>query len=771
MRNKVFFGILLIIFCVVQLWFMSITFKTPIQGIVVEFNELNQTEVSMLYENNNAIQNGLRLNDIILTIDGMPAEDYFTVKKWRTIEQANGIEYLRDGKTYSMNFKNTQSSPIFDFFPLVGEVISFALAFLLYRNLKKSRSALYLSMLFVIIGFIFMCLGASSRGDALGKIIIGTLVTVLPILFLHFLIVFLKEKTGISFSTKLFKFMYISVAILCLPKLLFFSDSAYIYPVYSSILNINIFIMIVGILASLAYLVYIYYKFRKSESYILSIIKTVFWSLIISFSPIISLSMLPLMLFGHEWANSFVTGWFVLFFPLTFAYLILTKKLYDVDLIIRRILFTILLALIPSLLITFILSYVIHPESSGNQFLYSFMVTLTIMSVILYWLEYITNKIEKIMFPRRYYLHIGLNKVAKDLRSITQFGQLKDIILKDIATILHAEGAALVLIYSDNSEFILEGTMDKEIVEKELAVPDADKQYFQLEVTKHEDYTCYLVIGHKKNGTFISKEEQDWLRLITTYLAVSLENIYLIRKLSVKLEQLAGQLPNEQSARDFVWFRKLMFELQEKERIRIANDLHDTTMQDLFFLKRKLGAIRDSFASGNETYQELDKQVEYVETINMSLRYSCFELHPHLLNEIGLIGTINKLVKEEQLHSDYEIHFYSNDTDKIEAWPQETHRHLFRVVQELLTNAKKHSEAKHVYLALGIERNFFYLHYEDDGVGVDLKQPLDTSVSGMGLNQLRSRVYYLNGQFTMQSEKGKGVQISIQIPISEEMTA
>lgn len=84
----------------------------------------------------------------------------------------------------------------------------------------------------------------------------------------------------------------------------------------------------------------------------------------------------------------------------------------------------------------------------------------------------------------------------------------------------------------------------------------------------------------------MNREESEWLSLIISYLSVSLENLYLIRKLNMKLLELASELPNQEGSEEYVWFRKTMFDLQEKERTRIATDLHDTTMQDIFFVQR-----------------------------------------------------------------------------------------------------------------------------------------------------------------------------------------
>jgi two-component system, NarL family, sensor histidine kinase ComP len=83
---------------------------------------------------------------------------------------------------------------------LLGEVVSFFIALLLYFRLKNSRSARELSMVFADMGIIFMSLGASIRGDSLGKAAIFMSMLLLPVLFLRFLLVLVDEKSGIRFS-------------------------------------------------------------------------------------------------------------------------------------------------------------------------------------------------------------------------------------------------------------------------------------------------------------------------------------------------------------------------------------------------------------------------------------------------------------------------------------------------------------------------------------------------------------------------------------------
>jgi two-component system sensor histidine kinase ComP len=233
------------------------------------------------------------------------------------------------------------------------------------------------------------------------------------------------------------------------------------------------------------------------------------------------------------------------------------------------------------------------------------------------------------------------------------------------------------------------------------------------------------------------------------------------------MQELAANMPNEQSSNEIVWFRKLMFELQEKERTRIANDLHDTTMQDLFFLKRRIASLMSRYALSKEDTEQMNGLIEYVEIINTNLRQSCFELHPHLLQEVGLIRTIHKVIDQEALLCSFELEFDADGAEEIELRDMETKRHVFRMVQELINNAKKHSQASIVSIRLTKVEGGFCLMYEDDGVGFDTERVVrrDIGGSGIGMEQLRSRVLYLNGLFELDTGVGRGVKYTITLPM------
>ncbi|WP_127582887.1 ATP-binding protein [Paenibacillus koleovorans] len=770
MPRKPYSVLLVLVLVAMQLWFLHLTFSFHSRGIAVVYDG-EEWKVS----HHGYGEADILSDDRILSIDGQTVDNHPSVLRWRKIDQAREVEIVRDGKPMTIALPESPETFTYDLMPYLGEALSLFAILFIKRNMSRSLSGKHLIRVFAVVGLIFMSLNASIRGDILGKIMIGTFVPLMLVVFLHFLSTFFEEKGGTRASSRLIKTLYGLVAASTLILQLFWIPQPWVYNVYKPMTLAIVLLIASGLVVNLFYLFQMHYRYRKQNSHLSTVIKTVWFSLFLSFSPLLVFSLLPERLVGHDWIDSYITGWFVLFFPLSFTYLIASKQLYDVELLIRRALLTMVLAIAPSIIIVSINVVFFNQNLAFREMLVNFIMTLAVLTYILYSLEYLSSKLEKVMFPRKYSLQNALKKIAKDLSSITSFRELREVVLRDIVYTLQVSGAAIVFKYQGSWEIISEGFVDEAELKTIVERDNGNHPIITcVEVTKNEEYTSYILLSRKKSNTALGLEDHQWLNLIVSYLSVSLENLYLIRKLTSRLEQLAAQMPNQPAVQDFTWFRKITFELQEKERTRIANDLHDTTMQDLFFLKKKLNSLAVQSKLQIEEQEQMDSIIDYVDIINTNLRQSCFELHPHLLHEIGLVETISTLVEQESYLSNFTIDFEKSSTDIIEAHDLETKRHLFRIVQELLNNAKKHSEASRVKLGLNVFQDTLRMTYEDDGIGFDMQQGsirLANASSGFGMEQLKSRVLYLNGQMKIEAGPGRGVKIWIFIPMKEVRTA
>ncbi|HEX7057376.1 MAG TPA: ATP-binding protein [Bacilli bacterium] len=771
MLKRTIFILLLFMFVFIQCWFLYLMFRYPFMGIRLQLSSNQEWIVSELDRDGAGYRLGIRPGDVILKINDKDPFDHFSVKKWRQVEQTDSLTVSQAGQLLKLDLSNERGHDGQNVMIIFAEIICFYMAGLLLRKLKNSPSARHLALLFVVIGLAFTGLGASVRGDAVGKILIATTVMLTPTVFQHFLIVFLREKANINLGSSSLKYLYGFIAIISIILFNFFIPQT-----ANLIYKISYFIaypyFIGGILWNFGLLSYLFWKHRKENLYISVIIKTIWVTLFISFVPFVVLNILAQLLFKQISIGFLDFSWLILFFPLSFTYLMATNRLYDIPNVVRRILFTVMIAIIPSAVTVAIAAALLAPTISVDRLVILFIITVTLGTFVLYSLEYITTKLNKVMFPRKYYLQRALGKISRDLATISNFREIKEIVLVDIVNTLQVHGCAIVFQSAEELETIGIGEVDYGKIERHIKEGRKSCDCCTIfPINHHEEYSSFLIVSEKKAKTMLVKEELDWLNLIITYLSVSLENLYLIRKLTTKLHEFAAQAPDEQAAKEFLWFRKSMFEMQEKERQRIANDLHDTTMQDLLYLKRKLTALLEKYALTEEDQSELNKLTEYIEIINTNLRQSCFELYPHLLRTTGLVNSIEKTVEFENAAATCEIEFRVFNKSQIEKLDLDQKRHVFRIVQELISNAKKHAKAAKVAIELSAKDGTVKLKYRDDGIGFDQIPDPVPGKTGVGMLQMKSRVLDLHGQLDIHSKAGEGLKLKISFPLQASISA
>jgi two-component system sensor histidine kinase ComP len=179
----------------------------------------------------------------------------------------------------------------------------------------------------------------------------------------------------------------------------------------------------------------------------------------------------------------------------------------------------------------------------------------------------------------------------------------------------------------------------------------------------------------------------------------------------------------------------------------------------------------DRYVMNREDKEHLENILKFVDLINASLRQSCFELNPHLLREIGLIATLRQYLEKEAYMAPFHIHFEpENGAMRVEQESLTTKRHLLRIVQELLNNAKKHSQASKIGFRLSATPQQFQLIYEDDGIGIKPIEPGTREIggSGIGMEQMKGRILLMQGSLKMDTLAGSGVHMTISIPLHEQ---
>lgn len=210
--------------------------------------------------------------------------------------------------------------------------------------------------------------------------------------------------------------------------------------------------------------------------------------------------------------------------------------------------------------------------------------------------------------------------------------------------------------------------------------------------------------------------------------------------------------------------RKLI-EAQEQERSRIARDLHDDIGQRLALLAVELERLQED-ASGvsaqvSHRVHELRQQTIDVSTDVQTLSH---ELHSAKLEYLGVALTMKSWCKEFGERQKLEIEFTSHDVPR--NLPGDSSLCLFRVLQEAVHNAAKHSGQKTIEVQLWAEPGEIHLVVTDMGKGFDVEAAMQSH--GLGLTSMRERVRMVNGTLTIQTGPMGGNTIHARIPFSSD---
>lgn len=236
-----------------------------------------------------------------------------------------------------------------------------------------------------------------------------------------------------------------------------------------------------------------------------------------------------------------------------------------------------------------------------------------------------------------------------------------------------------------------------------------------------------------------------------------------------ELDQLSKRFNNmsrvlQKSREKNQWLTQRSLQMQEEERRRLAQEIHDELGQTITAIKAVAIAIRqDTHCSPEQLSGNVDTIVEYSDHIYSVAKNMMQHLRPSILDEFGLVKALQHLVDEwNGLQDDVFCHFtFSNMPENL---PETIRISLFRIVQEGLTNVIKHARASDVSIALRFDPrrqgNVIQLSMIDNGRGMDMV----AVKPGMGLLGMRERVEMLDGEFRLDSSKLNGLQIEICIP-------
>lgn len=253
-----------------------------------------------------------------------------------------------------------------------------------------------------------------------------------------------------------------------------------------------------------------------------------------------------------------------------------------------------------------------------------------------------------------------------------------------------------------------------------------------------------------RNGRLYTADDIELLAAMANQIAVAMDNARLYRdelRMQEALRQYAGQVTRA----------------AEEERKRIARELHDDAIQGLVLLCRQLDLVLESGRPGKGSLKQLTELRGLAESSLQAIRRFSRDLRPSVLDDLGLIPAIEWLASDLSKRTGVAASLEVNGP--IKRLASEAELLLFRIVQEALRNAEKHSGASKVRIAVTFADSQVSLTVADDGRGFRLGPIKDGTYSGkLGLLGMQERAHLLGASLEIHSQPGKGTQIKVVAP-------
>lgn len=241
------------------------------------------------------------------------------------------------------------------------------------------------------------------------------------------------------------------------------------------------------------------------------------------------------------------------------------------------------------------------------------------------------------------------------------------------------------------------------------------------------------------------------------------------RKLSAeKLKETETTLRNSQ--RDLQRLAGQLIAVKEEELCRLSRELHDDLSQRLAVLAIEAGKLELELTGMERLFPEPIERIgrikEQLIKVSEDVHRISRQLHPTILDDLGLVRAIESELEALKHREDLLIIFKNKQVPN--PIPSIVSLCIYRIIQEGLNNVIRHSGAKRCVVDLSRLQNTLCLTITDKGIGFDPEEVRHKP--GLGLSSMRERVLFVQGDFSIDSQLGKGTEIKVSVPLNEVLT-
>lgn len=750
-NNNKRFWFTISVYLIIGLYLLFIIYSKPFINIEVK-EENGVWKITNPYYKDWALKQQIEIGDNILSVNGNNIDKITNLKYDLVIRSANEITIMKpNGELKEIKIKPfdiTQQFYSVLLVPTSYYLLSLLISIYLYLK-PKNTILINLLILFILsVSLAYLSIGASGILNPFGIIVNrGSM-----LLCLVLLLKFLKEYFGFlnirwPFIKNINSLYILPIAVIILSIFGIVYDG--IHSIVSSIILGLFFLLLVAILSIM---IFSYVKYRIPE------LKILLSSIIIPFIPFLFLYALPEIFFHNQILSADISSIFLLLIPFSFIFTQLTERIFDMEYFISRLRYYFNFSF--GFTIWLLIGLYLFADLSVSHMTEIFFFAFLSLMALFYIKERIDYRKRKILFSTKGdYIH-RLYTTVESIGRVVKIEDLLEKFVQEVVVQLEME-SVYVLTYdfqthqvtlTNKSKEYTQHQIDEVLVER-LGLGDIKKTDHFYIAFIHQDvnYKRILVVDHNKT-IYLKDEELLWLELLLLYLNNFIENTKMVEELLNQLKHM-----KEADNRQLPWLNKLLWLRFEEEKYQLAQELHDTILQEQLHIAREMDVLMHT-KEREEIPSKLIKLHEHMIISLNDLRGYCENLKPPLLDTLGLNAALEKLIQKIHKRANFVLIY---TIDRLYLEDERLNLMIYRLFQELLNNALKHSYANTVEIhLLGTEEGFQIL-YSDDGVGCNIDDIL--LADSMGIQGMQERVQAFNGKFALDSKVGEGMTIRIQV--------
>lgn len=737
-KAKILISLFLIFF--IQLYCLSVVVSGPIIGITLAQSQDQSWYIQQIEEESWAASQNIVPYTKVLELDGMKLTA--NTSSPFLITQAHSITIWHEGKVEKLivSNKNINAQLIKQLImPLLYTLITTALCLFLFKQiLTKNKQYLIFHLQFTALAYISA--GAAGRGDFISNVI-NSLAIFLSIVNCIFYCNYFLRTMSDAFQKKLrnaFFVIGIMIVVINIARI-FIEDLLKVQIIF----ELSVYLILSCLLA-----INIIVAAKSNTKYYA---KPLFCIFFLGIGPFALCYGIPTIFNVHPFLPADVTALFLLVVPICLIYLEMAGNFVNLQYALDRMFSHLQLAIPFSLVLSFIL---LSLEEVRSFYIYSlyFLITFISSILLLSYKESMEVRNARYLSTLKNYNFSNFYRFIKSsAHYATNFDKLMEYIKQELNLMLMLNDIEIIEDQLTQSLGYIEEHKCRAICPN--LIYKHDTKYI---LVLYETVDSKLLAITDTKFRKIPSESLKMLELFLYYVQSIIDN-------SLKLDELMAQLTKLDKLHAPRWYNRLWILSSEKERLRLSTEIHDTILQDLIHMSRNMEEAATKEKDDQEAFMHLREEV--LDIVD-NTREICENLYPPLIDRLGLHRSLEELIQKCKIRFNFLIKV---DIQRIEGLSLQQSTTIYRIIQELLSNANKHSQAQSVHISLTSKAQKVFIDYWDDGIGIDIDENIQQDcMKSIGLMGMKERIKYYQGTFLISSNQPQGTNIKLSMKIGED---